>query len=108
MKKMQEMPGITKMSSKGQVVIPRRLRDLMGIKEGEILTVMSGKNSIVLKRIDLKLTKSEKDDIEAIEKTMSDAASGKLKALSKKEFLRELAEWGKKGKSFTRKTSKIK
>ncbi|MBI4894257.1 MAG: AbrB/MazE/SpoVT family DNA-binding domain-containing protein [Candidatus Aenigmarchaeota archaeon] len=108
MKKVQEIPDITRMSSKGQIVIPRRLRDSMNIKEGEMLAVMSGRDSIVLKKIDIKLTRSEKDDIEAIEKAMGDAASGKLKALGKKEFLRELAKWGKKGKSFPHKTSKLR
>ena len=42
---------ITKMTSKGQVVIPQSLRQSMGIKEGEKFLVYDIRDEIILKRI---------------------------------------------------------
>jgi len=48
---------ITKMSSKGQVVIPRQLREEMNIKEGEIFAVVGNDDTIILKKIETPSTK---------------------------------------------------
>ena len=42
----------TKMSSKGQIVIPREIRDEMHAKSGTIFAIVGGKDTIVLKRIE--------------------------------------------------------
>ena len=42
---------ITKMTSKGQVVIPRELREQAKLKEGEKLLVYGDKETIILKKI---------------------------------------------------------
>ena len=42
---------LTKMSSKGQVVIPKAIRDDLDIREGDVFAVMGRHGSIILKRI---------------------------------------------------------
>ena len=42
---------ITKMSSKGQIVIPQSIREEISASEGTVFAVVSGKDSIVLKKI---------------------------------------------------------
>jgi antitoxin PrlF len=42
---------LTKMSSKGQIVIPRSIRQLIGIEEGNVFAIAGDKNTIILKRI---------------------------------------------------------
>ena len=42
---------LTRMTSKGQVVIPQDIRDHMGLKEGERFMVYDTDDSIVLKRM---------------------------------------------------------
>ena len=42
-----------KMSSKGQIVIPTGIRDLIGADEGTIFAVTSDKDTVVLKKVDL-------------------------------------------------------
>ena len=42
---------ITKMSSKGQVVIPQNIRDELGLHEGEAFAVMGKDDTIVLKKV---------------------------------------------------------
>ncbi len=42
---------LTKMSSRGQVVIPQKLRDIMKVKEGSVFAVFGSDDSFVLKKI---------------------------------------------------------
>ena len=42
---------LTKLSSKGQVVIPQQVRDELGLKEGETFAVMGTEDTIILKKI---------------------------------------------------------
>ena len=42
---------LTKMSSKGQIVIPKAIRDEQDIREGDVFAVMGRYGSIILKRI---------------------------------------------------------
>jgi AbrB family looped-hinge helix DNA binding protein len=44
---------ITSISSRGQVVIPQRLRDKMCLKEGEKFVVMGEDGTIILKKIEM-------------------------------------------------------
>jgi len=41
----------TKMSSRGQVVIPQRVREIVQADEGTLFTIMGSKDTIVLKKI---------------------------------------------------------
>jgi len=43
---------MTKVSSKGQIVIPREMREESNLKEGEKLLVYGDKDTIILKRLD--------------------------------------------------------
>jgi AbrB family looped-hinge helix DNA binding protein len=42
---------LTKMSSKGQVVIPQHVRDELGLREGETFAVVGKEDTIVLKKV---------------------------------------------------------
>ncbi|MGB9717000.1 MAG: AbrB/MazE/SpoVT family DNA-binding domain-containing protein [Thermoproteota archaeon] len=47
---MEEIEGVTKISSKGQVVIPKEIRDRFGILPGEKIIVMTRDEEIILKK----------------------------------------------------------
>jgi AbrB family looped-hinge helix DNA binding protein len=70
---------VTKMSSKGQVVIPQRLRDRMHIKEGSKFAVVGMDDTIILK----KLEPPKWEDF--------DRAVGKLRKLGKEKDISEKA-----------------
>ena len=55
------MVSITKMSSKGQIVIPLEIREKMHLKEGNLLIISEGNHSINMKKIELPKEKSWKD-----------------------------------------------
>jgi AbrB family looped-hinge helix DNA binding protein len=44
---------ITSMSSRGQVVIPLNLRELMGLKDGEKFAITGKEDTIILKKIQM-------------------------------------------------------
>jgi AbrB family looped-hinge helix DNA binding protein len=43
--------AVTRVSSKGQVVIPAEIKKYMGIKEGEKLLIISIADTLILKRV---------------------------------------------------------
>ena len=45
--------GITRVSDKGQIVIPKEVRDNMGLVEGIKLLVISDGDSIILQKVQL-------------------------------------------------------
>lgn len=45
--------ALTKLSSKGQVVIPLSLREELDLKEGETLAVMGKDDTILLKKVEI-------------------------------------------------------
>jgi len=84
---------ITRMSSKGQVVIPAELRK--GIKEGERLVVIRSKDQLILKKAD-SFDKNIAEDLEfaaRTEKAWQEYQKGKFISKSKREFLAELEKW---------------
>ncbi len=46
------MVGIIKISSKGQIVIPRDIRERLKVKEGNLFVITDQGNSIFLKKIE--------------------------------------------------------
>ena len=84
---------ITKMSSKGQVVIPQELRK--GFNEGDKIVVMRNKDQIILKKAD-KFDKNIEEDLEFARRT-EDAykriESGEGTKMEFDEFIKEMKKW---------------
>jgi AbrB family looped-hinge helix DNA binding protein len=55
---------ITKMSSKGQIVIPQRIRNELNMEEGSIVAIDKMKNMIIIKKIDVDLVNQFKEGLE--------------------------------------------
>lgn len=69
------MMEITKISSKGQIVIPSKIRVELGIEEGSILGIEKMKDMVILKKIDLDLVKQFKN-------SLADVKAGKIKRVA--------------------------
>jgi AbrB family looped-hinge helix DNA binding protein len=85
--------AITKISSKGQIVIPTKLRN--GIKKGTQFLVVKNSNKIILKRID-ELEENMKNDFEFIKRieiAWKKYEKGKFQTKNKTDFLKELEKW---------------
>jgi len=66
---------ITKISSKGQVVIPLKIRNALGIGEGSVIAIEKVNNMAVLKKIDVDLVSQFKD-------SLADVRAGKIKKVA--------------------------
>ncbi|MFH1311545.1 MAG: AbrB/MazE/SpoVT family DNA-binding domain-containing protein [Nanoarchaeota archaeon] len=66
---------ITKISSKGQIVIPQKIRNELEINEGSLIAIDKVKNIIVIKKIDENL-------VSQFKKGLEDLKSGKIKRVA--------------------------
>lgn len=56
------MIAATKLSSKGQVVIPREIRKQLGLREGDTLIIASHGDTLILKKLSLRQIIAETDE----------------------------------------------
>ena len=83
----------TKASSKGQVVIPSKIRKRFGIREGSMLAVAAQKDMIVLKKIESGLSTEDLKSLKLVEEAWKDIEEGRYRVRSKEAFFKELKEW---------------
>ncbi len=81
---------ITRMSSKGQVVIPLSMRKKLKLEAGTPLAVDTTKGIIVMKPISSPIDDRELRDVEQAWKKIE---RGAYKVAGAKEFIRELRKW---------------
>jgi AbrB family looped-hinge helix DNA binding protein len=82
--------AITKISSKGQIVIPSNMRKDMSV--GEKLLIIKDHDRLIMKKI-TEVTKKLKEDLDfarRVEKAWKHYERGKFKSLSADKFLEEL------------------
>ena len=85
--------AITRISSKGQVVIPSNMRK--GLKEGDKFIVMKDKDNFILKKAS-SLDKNFAEDLEFARRTeeaFNRIKSGEGIKMDMDEFLEELKKW---------------
>ena len=85
--------GITKMSSKGQIVIPQEMRK--GMHEGDSLVIIKNDNQIILKKMG-DFDKNLKEDLEFARRTeeaWKRYDQGEFVSMDAKDFLKELKKW---------------
>lgn len=85
--------ALTKMSSKGQIVIPSEFRE--DLKEGEQLIIIKNNNQLILKKVS-ELDKNLKADLEFAKRTEESwerYEKGQFKSSTAKDFLKDLERW---------------
>jgi len=85
--------ALTKMSSKGQVVIPAEMRT--DIKEGEKIIIIKRDGQIIMKKA-TKLDKQLKEDLifaKRTEEALKRYEKGKFKSMDFDKFLEEVKKW---------------
>ena len=84
---------LTKVSSKGQIVIPLDIRKRFGLKDGETLSVSTKDNLIVLKKIEDPITEEDIRTFNEIKDAWKEIESGKVKKMDHENFLKEISKW---------------
>jgi len=83
----------TRASSKGQIVIPTKIRKRFNIDEGSILAVAARNDLIVLKKIDSGLSAEDLKSLRLVEEAWKDIDEGRYNVRSKEAFFKELKDW---------------
>ena len=81
---------ITKLSTKGQIVIPEEIRK--DLKSGTAFVVSRQDNLIILKKVE-DLTKQEMEEMKELDKIWKDIDSGNCESYTEREFFEKLKEW---------------
>lgn len=85
--------SITRMSSKGQIVIPADMRE--GINEGEKLVIIRNNNQIILKR-EKDFSKNLEEDLEFARRTeeaYKRIEAGEYIRMDFDDFINEMKKW---------------
>lgn len=83
----------TRVSSKGQIVIPKDIRESLNIQEGDLLAAVSEENFIILKKIDSKITEEEKILLKRIKEAWDSIDGGEYTEMEGSELLKEMKKW---------------
>lgn len=84
---------ITKISSKGQVVLPRVIREELHLKEGTILVAVKKDNLVILKKIENPILKEDIETLKLVEEAWEDIDNGRFKKMKSEDFLNEIKKW---------------
>lgn len=66
---------LTKISSKGQIVIPMKIRNQLGINEGSVMAIDTTDKMVILKKVDVDLVKQFKE-------SLADVKAGRIKRVA--------------------------
>jgi len=90
---LEENPEFTKVSSKGQLVIPKGIRDNLHIKEGDIFATTVAYDLIILKKMKDKLLEEDLMILKEVKEAWHEIETGKAKTMEAEDFLKEIEEW---------------
>ncbi len=85
--------ALTKLSSRGQIVIPSELRD--GLEEGDVLIVIKNDHQLILKKAS-ELDKQLSQDLEFAKRTEASLKryeKGEFKKMDFDEFITDMKTW---------------
>ena len=79
------------MSSKGQIVLPHEIRDVIQAKEGNTFEVILKDNLVVLKKVENVITKADLKLVKELEEAWKTV--DRKKGLTPEEFFKEIEKW---------------
>jgi len=90
---LKNIPELTRVSSKGQLVIPKDIRENLHIKEGDVFATTSTDSLIILKRIKNPIMKEDLIILKEVEEAWKEIEAGKCKTMEKEKFIEEIKKW---------------
>jgi len=83
---------IVKVSSKGQVVLPKSLREKLDLKKDSFVALTDVDGAVILKKIQ-GMTKEDYETLLGIAEAWKQIEEGRYKKYTKEEFLKKLEKW---------------
>jgi len=83
----------TTVSSKGQIVIPNKVRKKLDIKDGNVFAITEKKGLIVLKKVNQELSQDDVKTLKSIHEAWQEIESGKGGKTKASKFFMEFTKW---------------
>ncbi|MHB1813048.1 MAG: AbrB/MazE/SpoVT family DNA-binding domain-containing protein [Thermoplasmataceae archaeon] len=83
----------TKTSSKGQIVIPAKIRRDLNINDGSLFAVTARDDTIILKKISSNISPEDMKTLKLVKEAWKNLDKGSYKVRSRDDFFKELEEW---------------
>lgn len=83
----------TTISSKGQIVIPNKVRKKLDIKDGNVFAITEKKGLIVLKKMSQHLNREDIETLKSINDAWKEIELGKGGKAKPAKFFAEFAKW---------------
>jgi len=84
---------LTKLSSKGQVVIPSEIRERLNVDKGTVFAVTTNREMIVLKKLETSMKKEDLETLKLLEEAWEDIENGRYKSATPEKFFEEMKKW---------------
>ncbi len=88
-----KIPEIARLSSKGQVVIPKVIRETLKLEPGMPLAVDVSRGMIIMKPIRSPIGEEDLRVLEEVSKAWDEIENGEYRRAKVENFLREIQEW---------------
>jgi bifunctional DNA-binding transcriptional regulator/antitoxin component of YhaV-PrlF toxin-antitoxin module len=89
----RKIPEIARMSSKGQVVIPKVFRNAMKLTTGAPMAVDMRGDMLIMKPIRSPIEEEDFRILKEVEEAWEEIERGEYKRAKVEDFLREIKEW---------------
>ena len=83
----------TTVSSKGQIVIPNKVRKKLDIKDGNVFLITEKKGLIVLKKLSKQLNQDDIETLKSISEAWDEIEGGKGGRTKVSKFFTEFSKW---------------
>ena len=87
------IPEIARLSSKGQIVIPKVIRDALKLEPGMPLAVDVSRGMIIMKPIRSPIEEEDLRVLEEVGKAWNEIERGEYRRAKVEDFLREIKKW---------------
>jgi AbrB family looped-hinge helix DNA binding protein len=88
-----KIPEIARMSSKGQVVIPKAFRDALRLGPGSPMAVDMSRGMLIMKPIRSPMAEDDFKILEEVGRAWDELERGEYKRAKAEDFLREIKKW---------------
>lgn len=90
---MKTKTEIARISTKGQVVIPKVFRDLLKLEPGTPMAVDVSSGMLVMKPVRSPITEKDCKVLEEVNEAWKEIERGEYKKAKTEDFLKEIREW---------------
>jgi AbrB family looped-hinge helix DNA binding protein len=84
---------LTRLSSKGQIVLPNEIREKLNLEKGTIFAITTSNGMIILRKMETGMKPEDLETLKLVEEAWEDIEKGRYKSAPPEEFFQEMKKW---------------